>query len=391
MMRPPAAPPLIAFPVPPEARMTAPQDASTRLRRRAAEVMNRWVARAIVEVGAAGDQASLALRNSLPEYLELLADALSKTRARTDANRAADRIDSERVGREHGHERATSPGYTVDQLIFEYHILRQVICQVLEEDAPLTPTEREIITLSIEQAVNDAASQFSDTLRNVQQHLTRALAHDLRGPMTAARLHAEYILRSPDDVERCVESAVRIVESMDRLETMTTDILDAGLLRAGYTLPLQLSECDLERVLHEAVAAMLPADPTRLVLDTSGPCIGWWDRDALRRIVDNLVSNAFKYGAPHTPVTLRLDQSPEDATVSVHNAGRPIPPDEQALFFQQFRRTRPAAAPGWGLGLTIVKGLTEAHGGRVDVDSREGYGTTFSVTLPKRSAAAPAR
>src|SRR5690606_32735949 len=108
----------------------------------------------------------------VPEYLEQLSDALSTIIDRTDARKRADRIDSERVGRKHGRERAGSLNYSMQQLIFEYHILRQVICDVMEEEVPLTPVEREIIVASIEQAVNDAATQFSETLRDIQEKLT---------------------------------------------------------------------------------------------------------------------------------------------------------------------------------------------------------------------------
>jgi signal transduction histidine kinase len=70
----------------------------------------------------------------------------------------------------------------------------------------------------------------------------------------------------------------------------------------------------------------------------------------------------------------------------VHNFGKAIPEEEQALLFQQYRRARSAETrTGWGLGLTVVKGMTEAHHGTVQVESKDEKGTTFSVQLPKDS------
>ncbi|HXH32116.1 MAG TPA: histidine kinase dimerization/phospho-acceptor domain-containing protein [Bacteriovoracaceae bacterium] len=84
----------------------------------------------------------------------------------------------------------------MDQLISEYHILRQVICDVLEKDKPLNPVEREVIVCSIEQAVNDAASEFSATLKDLKDQMTQILAHDLRNPLTTAKISTQLIMRT---------------------------------------------------------------------------------------------------------------------------------------------------------------------------------------------------
>jgi len=81
----------------------------------------------------------------------------------------------EKVGKEHGRDRANTAGYSMEEVIFEYRILRQVVIQVLEEDAPLSGMEREIITDLTEQAVNDAAAGFSRTLRDLRDEYTATL------------------------------------------------------------------------------------------------------------------------------------------------------------------------------------------------------------------------
>jgi signal transduction histidine kinase len=359
-----------------------PNQASDRLKRNINEIMKRWEARAYEEIAATMHQASLALRNSLPEYLGQLVDALSTTKNRSEIRIRWDRKESLRIGNKHGHERAQSPDYTMDQVIFEYQILRQVICEVMEEEAPLSPIEREIIVCSVEQAVNDAATQFSATLAKIQEQLTRAFAHDLRSPLMVAKTGAILILRRPDDADHCTKVATRISANMDHLEAMLKDLLDVSLLKAGQQLPMRFEECDLNQVARQVADDFDLVYGDRFVIDAD-PVKGYWDAGQLRRVLENLATNAVKYGDSGTPITLELKRSGDRAILSVHNYGKSIPPEERAILFQQFRRTRPDdSSPGWGLGLTVVKGIVEAHQGTINVESDESEGTTFVVELP---------
>ena len=112
---------------------------------------------------------------------------------------------------------------------------------------------------------------------------------------------------------------------------------------------------------------------------------GFWSSDELRRALWNLATNAVKYGASDKPITISVTRTAQGAQASVHNWGRPIPRDEQNELFRPFSRTHAAQVggqKGWGLGLTLVHGCAEAHGGRVSVESTEEAGTTFRLELP---------
>ena len=105
----------------------------------------------------------------------------------------------------------------------------------------------------------------------------------------------------------------------------------------------------------------------------------------MTRIVENLVGNAFKYGGERSPVAVWLYPAGADAVLEVSNAGRPIPPQELRQLFDPFRRSNAAFAggtKGWGIGLALVRGMAEAHGGEVGVRSIPGEHTTFWFTLP---------
>jgi hypothetical protein len=116
-----------------------PIQTADRLERNSEKIMNRWNERATQEAPAAIHQTTLALKDSLPEYLDQLVDALSNTTVRTGVQVKWDRDESTRIANKHGRERAQSRDYTLQQLIFEYHTLRQAICEIMEQQVPLLP------------------------------------------------------------------------------------------------------------------------------------------------------------------------------------------------------------------------------------------------------------
>src|SRR6478672_8257230 len=122
--------------------------ASDRLQKNSERIMHMWEKRARNEVSASKHQNSLVLQNSLPEYLNQLVNELSTTIERTPTRIETDKVESTRIGNKHGSERAGFVDYSLSQLIFEYHIIRQVIFQILEEEAPLEVRERDIIICS---------------------------------------------------------------------------------------------------------------------------------------------------------------------------------------------------------------------------------------------------
>ncbi len=361
-----------------------PNQASERLKRLNNKVMATWEKRALEEVRASIHQESLALRDSLPEFLNQIDRALSTTINRTDARVRWDKSESKRVGRKHGHERADTLHYTMDQLIFEYHILRQVIFEVMEEEAPLSAIEREIIICAIEQAVNDAATEFSDVLTEVQDNFTHTLAHDLRSPIAAVKLSAQVLLKAPLDPNRSIKVAERIMRSMDRLDKMIQNLLDSGRIRAGEELILPVEECDMDNILSEITEEANFVHHDRITWKSSGPLTGKWNEIGLRRVFENLISNAVKFSNPDSLIHLDLQKTGDEVEISVQNSGIVIPEKELPLMFENYHRVTKTSEgkTGWGLGLTVVKAITEAHGGHVTVSSDSQKGTIFTVCLP---------
>lgn len=366
--------------------MTSSQT-SERLLANSEKIMCRWEERARAEIRAASGHDSLILRNALPERLIHLADELSTTMDRTTVRVKWDSNEGTRLGKLHGLDRAGRAFYTIDQLIFEFHILRQVICEVMEEEMALSNIEREIITCAIEQSVNDAATEFSGTHMNILHELIHTLAHDLRSPVTAAKIIAQQLQRKFGNDNFCSAMAKRITQIMDRLDFMIQDLLDAGRLKSGERLPLEFNECDLNTIIAHTIEDLNFIYNNRFKYISSGECLGLWSAKGLQRLIENLATNAIKYGQPGANIIMTLDNSDEKIIFSVHNEGAVIAPKDQAILFEQYRRVRSAEEKiGWGLGLTIVQAMAKAHNGTVEVESLEGKGTTFTVKFPKSSA-----
>jgi signal transduction histidine kinase len=234
------------------------------------------------------------------------------------------------------------------------------------------------------QQVRETVSRL-ETEQALRERFVAVLAHDLRGPLSVAKLSAQTLLRVPGASKEVHEDLVlKIDRNLDRTERMVRDLLDTNRVRAGEELPVQLGECDLGNIARE-VADEVGPERDRVVVDVEPGVRGVWDEEQLRRALWNLVTNALKYGAPGTRITVSIRRENDRVVMSVHNEGACLSSDDQARLFQPFRRGASAYTSGmrgWGLGLTLVRGSAAALGGDVTVKSEVGEGTTFSLTLP---------
>jgi signal transduction histidine kinase len=182
--------------------------------------------------------------------------------------------------------------------------------------------------------------------------------------------------------EEVASQAARIARNADQADRLIQNLLDASRIGAGEPLPLRRERCDLGAIGGEVIADLSAVHGPRFSLEKSGQLEGVLDPGAVRRLLQNLLANAIKYGDGDKTVEVRLDGSGPDLVIAVHNHGNPIPPAERELIFTPYHRSRNTTA-GWGLGLTLVRGVAEAHGGSVRVESGPATGTTFIVVLPR--------
>jgi PAS domain S-box-containing protein len=221
-------------------------------------------------------------------------------------------------------------------------------------------------------------------LEREREEWSAVVAHDLRQPAAAIRLSAESLSRSETSParQRVIE---RIRKASDRLERMIGDLLDVSRIEARR-LVVHAESVDLGPLVAEVVA-LLPGVQSRCRVDIDPDAEhAWVDAERFVQVLSNLLSNAFKYGDPDTPVEVCLVAVDAMVQVTVTNEGPGISPDEVPKLFSRFARTRAAQSggvPGLGLGLYICRGIVEAHGGRLWVESVPGDKTHFRFTVPR--------
>lgn len=241
-------------------------------------------------------------------------------------------------------------------------------------------TDRRNDEESIKHNVRELAEE-----KDLRERFVAALSHDLRTPLTSARLSAEMIPRSKGDLQKLEVLSQNIIGSMNRADTMIRDLLDADKIKAGEKLPLNITEINLNSFVQKIIEDLTTLHGDRFELAVTENICGYWDQSAIRRIIENLASNAIKYGESSTNVKIGLKTIQNMVEISVHNQGLSIPPEDQKNIFGHYQRTLGASSSsqvGWGIGLALVRALTEAHKGRVSLKSTDQQGTTFSIILP---------
>jgi two-component system, OmpR family, sensor kinase len=219
--------------------------------------------------------------------------------------------------------------------------------------------------------------------RKLRQFVADA-SHELRTPLAAVRAYAELFGRGaaerPDDLAR---SMTGIRRESERMTLLVDDLLLLARLDEGP--PLEREPVELGAVISEAVETARTLDPTRTIELAIEPARVVGDRDRLRQIIDNLLSNARAHTPPGTHVHVSLKRSNGSAHLTVADDGPGMTHDQVAHVFERFYRTdasRTRASGGVGLGLSIVAAVAEAHGGAVSAESVPGSGTRFNVELP---------
>lgn len=210
------------------------------------------------------------------------------------------------------------------------------------------------------------------------------VAHDLKNPLSAVQMYAFLLAESPllERERRIVEGITRAVGRMDRL---IRDLVEVSRIEAG-SLVLDREAVQAGALVWEAVqAAEADAEYRGITLTARVPDREAWvnaDHHRLRQVLDNLIGNALKFTPAGGEITIGAEAREDEVWFSVADTGPGIAAEDLPHLFDRFYQARHTRKGGAGLGLSIVKGIVEAHGGRVAVESAPGHGATFRFTLP---------
>ncbi|HEX7453978.1 MAG TPA: PAS domain-containing sensor histidine kinase, partial [Polyangiaceae bacterium] len=234
-------------------------------------------------------------------------------------------------------------------------------------------------------AAERAALAEKERVQEFQERFLAILGHDLRNPLASIDMGAGILQQSLTEPAN-IRILDRMQSSSRRMTRMIEQILDLTRSRLAGGLDMVPDVMDLRLALTRIVDEMRVAFPARSIALDCPSLHGMWDRDRLEQVFSNLIGNALAHGDPNTPVSVQATMDANQVQVSVHNQGSPIPLEVVASLFNPFRRgereSRTSKTSGLGLGLYISHEIVRGHGGRIDVVSTAGDGTTFLVSLP---------
>lgn len=362
--------------VTPESEATShhSDEVAERMRNLREPVFNRWEQSVRISIPETRELNTGALINGLTRFYDDLVVAVL-----TDSPYPATPTGNT-SGVQHGRERATLTQYGPSELVKEFQLLRQVILETAEfYNLNLDSRHRSIICRSIDSATLDAISCFSIAQKEIAETFITSLSHDLRNPLNIANVSAQLIERKSDD-SYVKEQAQRIRKKLSDLDAMIQTLLDAAFIKGRKKLRLRIVRFDMKALANEVCADMIT--PNRPIFVAGPAIVGHWCSTSIRRVFENLISNAQKYGDPDTPIRVSIKSTEDDITIEVHNEGAPIPESDRHLLFSTFHRFEQVNVRGWGLGLPFVRLVTESHGGCISVSSTKEYGTTFAIKMP---------
>jgi signal transduction histidine kinase len=248
------------------------------------------------------------------------------------------------------------------------------------------------------------ASAFNRMLSEIERRQDEALkavrvrdeflsiaSHELKTPLTSLKLQVQGLLEQPppiaerEEAERLKSSFALTERQVRRLERLIGNLLDVSRIAVGRFL-LQLEEVDLVRVVRDVAAqfsAELARSRTQLSLILPSEVLGKFDPLRIEQVVVNLLSNALKYGNGK-PIELTLEAKNGRARLSIRDGGIGVDPEHHQRIFERFERAVSLNYGGLGLGLYITRQIVQAHGGTIEVESRLGAGSIFTVEIPRK-------
>jgi two-component system sensor kinase FixL len=249
-------------------------------------------------------------------------------------------------------------------------------------------TERKEAERALAEALEQAreATAAAQAAVHARDDVLHVVSHDLGNSLSAIVVNTTVLLKTlPPDSEEVRQRVASVRDLARRMQRLRQDLLDVASIEQGG-LSIEWDSWHPGAVVSESVEAFAPLTAEKGIelsaqVDDDVPEVEG-DRERVLQVLANLLGNAVKFTQPGGRVLLRVEAAPDEVRFSVRDTGPGIAPENQAHVWDRFWKSRTANRHGAGLGLAIARGIVEAHGGRISLESAPGEGSTFTFTLP---------
>jgi signal transduction histidine kinase len=219
--------------------------------------------------------------------------------------------------------------------------------------------------------------------KRMREKFISTLSHDLKNVLNVSLSYHEMARRHAKDLEKVQLYTLKSERSLRRGTSMIKDLLDLSFLQDRGVFPLKNSSLFKISEFINQLTDSFPSCRESLEFSFPDDFIVSWSEEDMKRVFENLIGNARKYGFEDETIEVRFSCVDGIVTALVHNQGKPIPPEIQEELFTYLERSDcRSSIEGWGIGLSIVKGIVEAHRGKVSIQSSVEEGTNFILRLP---------
>ncbi len=367
-------------------------NAATILQSKKTNIIHNWYHEVQTKMPEISKYNKSAIENSLPALLDTTIDALKSNdiEALTHSSK------------EHGLQRTQLEVYSLQHIVKEYHLLKMIIFEKIDEQTNITPVERNIIIQLLDHAIEQACETFYrikqkmeiDARENAEEkanllqredenrdQFIYSISHDLNNPLNNIKASVS-LIESGLEKDEMNEVLNVLRNSIAQAEKLIANFLDVSTVGHNSNITVSKQEVNLlKRIENEIEIYKVSRNRNINLKSDQEQIFANVDIDLIIRAFANLMSNALKYSKKNEEINVNINLQNRKIILGIQNKGEVIPQNSLQQIFRKYYQLDDSKK-GWGIGLAFVKEVIEAHGGEIEVTSTEEEGTLFKVTLP---------